>query len=336
MKQVLSLSFRPKTFSQMVGADKLIKSIRGHISEGRVPTSWMFTGGTGSGKTTVARILALSLQCTHQSEFGNPCLECRKNKAQFDIVEINASEITRVEDVKEGVTGYNCAPRPGSQRRVYILDECQMMSTNAQNYLLKLLEDCPKSTIWILCTTEPDKIKSTLRSRCVPYTMSSFQLEDIQSLAKRAINAVGADRSSEDLAEALMVSGIRSPRLILMAVEKYLADPNCTPEEAAMLELSTEIDIQGLNRAIVKGNWRDAAKWLKSCNPEESRSVANVLMVYLHTILVNEVDTNDRNKIVADAIKELGRINLMGGKTSLAMVTAVAYDLTSKFKYYKR
>ena len=104
-EQVLSLSARPQTLDELVGARNLVKMIRGHMTSGRVPAAWMFVGGSGAGKTTTARIVALSLQCTHQDIFGNPCADCQSHRSSFDITEINAAEASGVEETEQVIAG---------------------------------------------------------------------------------------------------------------------------------------------------------------------------------------------------------------------------------------
>src|SRR5258708_5704667 len=120
--QQLTLSFRPRTFKELVGQDKLIKRIRGRLKK-RTQTDWLFVGETGAGKTTVARIMAVSFQCKHQKEFGNPCKKCYKNKEFFDITEVNASQETGKEEMQKIISNADFFPKHGSKYKVFILDE---------------------------------------------------------------------------------------------------------------------------------------------------------------------------------------------------------------------
>lgn len=334
MSQVLSLAYRPKQFRTMVGADKLIAKIRGHFANDREPQAWMFVGETGAGKTTIARIMAMALQCTHQKMFGNPCKECYARKSSLNIMELNGSAVNKIDEVKAAVSGANLRPNPGSRRRVYILDEMQRASGESQNFLLKYLEDCPASTVWIMCTTNPEKILPTIRSRCILYTVPSLSLEDTRILVERAFTWVGVDRDAEELSEALLEGGVKSPRLILMAVEKYLA--GAPAEEAARVGVTTEVDISALNKAITKGHWRDAARWLRSCNKEDVPSIRGKLGAFLREILLNDDDFSDRNMVVAEAIKTLLKMDYMSDELRLAGIAAVAYQLANKFKLHSR
>src|SRR6266700_3437705 len=113
MTQVLSLSFRPKRFSELVGQEKLVERIRGHFQQ-RVPTAWMLIGQKGAGKTTIARILAMALQCRHQDEIGEVCDACYKKKSSFNIVEINGAKFTSKNELEQILSGSDLNPNPGS------------------------------------------------------------------------------------------------------------------------------------------------------------------------------------------------------------------------------
>src|SRR6185436_8717716 len=118
MTRVLALSLRPRSFKGLYGQSKVIAAIKSQAATGRMPRAWMFIGQSGSGKTTIARILATSLNCTH-NEFGDPCSLCLKNSSKFQIHEINAGDISGVDDIREIAVGSQYAPISPTRRRVY-------------------------------------------------------------------------------------------------------------------------------------------------------------------------------------------------------------------------
>lgn len=327
-KQVLSLSYRPKSLDRLVGQEKLVEKIRGRYAKKRLPQAWMFVGETGAGKTTLARIIACALQCSHQDSFGNPCRECLRKRRQFDIAEVNAGDITGIEPLRQAVSGSDFDPRPGSKARVYILDEAHRLSVAAQTLLLKYLEDCPRTTYWIICTTAPEKLLRTIRRRCAIYTVPSLSPEGLHELVKRALKKGNSDRDVSDLAEALMENQIYSPGLVMQAVEKYAAGESA--EESARIEISTEIDSKALCRAVVKGQWEDVAKQLKEAKPEDARALVSAVAGYLREILFDE-ELGPRGKTVAKAIDKLVASQAMGEAMQLSALTAALYQLCEPF-----
>jgi hypothetical protein len=326
--QILSLSFRPQSFDELVGQRHMVKLIRARIASGRMPAAFMFVGGSGNGKTTVARILALSLQCQHQQEFGQPCEDCCKHKSKFDIVEINAADASTKDETAQAIAGAYYTPKPPSKYRVYILDECQKLSDGSQQSLLKYFEDSPKSTVWIICTTEPQKIKRTLRRRCFTYSIPELSMKGVSNLVQRAIEFAGAKKPSEPLAEALLEAGVCSPGFVVMAVEKYLDGEE--PERAAQVGLDSTLDTLRICRAVVKGDWETVRGSMFAATPEDARAVRGAVGGYLKSILLDS-ESGSRTKVVADGIRELASLTSLEDGLQLAGTVAVLYRLCSHF-----
>jgi DNA polymerase III subunit gamma/tau len=331
-KQVLALQMRPQRLEQLVGQEKLISRIRGHYEQGRMPQAWMFVGQTGSGKTTIARILANAYQCRHQQQFGSPCDQCIRNGYKRDIVEINASDVTGIDDLRNVLQGSNLSPSPGSRKRVFILDEAQRLSKAAQNLLLKYFEDCPESTVFIVCTTEPEKILHTLRRRCMSYTVRSLDMDGIEKLVKRAMKRIKSERTVSELVEALWSTDITSAGLIVNAVEKYAA--GATAEEAAQ-EVTSDFDTTNLNHAIVKGDLEQCMQQLKDAKDEDYRMIRRSVANYLRGIITKETDISDRTTIVANSIFDLIRDTPMEDALQLPHLTAAIYRMCERFARYK-
>ena len=330
MSRVLSLSYRPRTFSQMVGAGKLIKKIRSHYAEGgREPAAFLFDGHSGAGKTTLARIMAISLQCSHQEKFGNPCIECRRDAHKFDIFK---PTIRKIAELEEALAGVNYSPRAG-KRRVYILDEIQRYTGDSQDFLLSVLEESPPTTNFILCTTRPDKVIDTIQRRCVCYTVPPLEIEDIRKLVEKAFTHLEVDRDADELTEALLEANVSSPGLIVAAIEKYLA--GSTAAEAALMA-NSDADVHAICRATIRGHWPDVVKQLKTCPPDTARAVRIAVSVYLMKILWGDTEFTDRGEVVKNAIMELSRMGQLEDKMQLSGLTAVLYNVAHKFKFHSR
>ena len=174
--------FRPRTFSQVKGQDHIVRTLTNQIKNNRIGHAYLFTGTRGTGKTSVAKILAKAANCLSPKE-GEPCCECENCLAAaqgsfLDMVEIDAASNTGVEDIRRVIEEVQYTPARG-RFKVYIIDEVHMLSVNAFNAFLKTLEEPPEYVIFILATTEPHKLPATILSRCQRYDFKRISLETI-------------------------------------------------------------------------------------------------------------------------------------------------------------
>lgn len=284
-ESLLSLSMRPRRLSELVGQAALVEAMRQQMAK-RPPAAFLFSGPSRCGKTTLARILAVAFQCIHQTQWGEPCDACLKQQDQYDIHEINASEVTGVDDLRGVVQMGRCAPSPPSIKRIIILDEAQMMSSNAQNLLLKPFEDSAERTVWIICTTDPRKILVTLRNRCMVYQVKPVGFEAREVLLKRAAKVIGLNRPLAPLLEATSAAQMGAPGLLLMALEKYAAGLD-TDTAVAGTDV-VNIDTLALCRAVAGGNWTAARRILSEAVPEEARWIRASVAGYIRSMLLRQ------------------------------------------------
>lgn len=175
-------NFRPLKFSDMVGQEHITKTLRNQVMSGRVGHAYLFTGGRGTGKTTSAKILARVVNCLNPQN-GEPCNECEICKeildgSLTDVVEMDAASNNSVEDIRSIRDEVNFLPTK-AKYRVYIIDEVHMLSTGAFNALLKTLEEPPEHVKFILATTEPQKLPTTILSRCQRFDFKKIPEQDI-------------------------------------------------------------------------------------------------------------------------------------------------------------
>ena len=174
--------FRPIKFSDVVGQEHITKTIRNQIVNNRIGHAYLFSGGRGSGKTSTAKILARAVNCEHLVD-GEPCNECEMCKqaiegSLIDITEMDAASNNGVDNIRDIREEVEFIPTK-AKYRVYIIDEVHMLSTGAFNALLKTLEEPPAHVIFILATTEPQKLPTTILSRCQRFDFKRISQSDI-------------------------------------------------------------------------------------------------------------------------------------------------------------
>ena len=179
---VLARKWRPSRFSQVVGQRHVVQSLKNAITMNRVAGAYLFSGMRGVGKTSMARILALSVNCETGPTI-TPCMECDncreiKNGSSMDVLEIDAASNTGVDDVRELRDHLSYAPAK-CRKKIYIIDEVHMLSKSAFNAFLKSLEEPPPNTIFILATTEQNKVPDTILSRCQCFEFRALSEEQI-------------------------------------------------------------------------------------------------------------------------------------------------------------
>ena len=170
MYQALYRKWRPMSFDDVVSQPHITSTLKNQIATGKTAHAYLFTGSRGTGKTTCARIFAKAVNCLNPHD-GEPCLECEicknaDNGSLSDIIEIDAASNSKVDDIRELREGVVYTPEM-CKYKVYIIDEVHMLSTGAFNALLKTLEEPPEHVMFILATTEPQKLPSTILSRCM-------------------------------------------------------------------------------------------------------------------------------------------------------------------------
>ncbi|MBE5928195.1 MAG: DNA polymerase III subunit gamma/tau [Lachnospiraceae bacterium] len=194
--------FRPADFGDVKGQDHIVKTLKNQLALGRIGHAYLFTGTRGTGKTSVAKILAKAVNCEHPTENG-PCNECAMCKAissqsAVNVVELDAASNNGVDNIREIVEAVQYSPAEGKYR-VYIIDEVHMLSTGAFNALLKTLEEPPSYVIFILATTEVQKIPITILSRCQRYDFHRISNDTIFNRLNELMTAEGIESEEKAL-----------------------------------------------------------------------------------------------------------------------------------------
>lgn len=202
MYQALYRVWRPKTFSDMVGQEAIVRTLRNQVMSGRIAHAYLFCGSRGTGKTSAARILTRAINCENPQN-GDPCGECGSCKtiesgASLDVYEMDAASNSRVEEIRDLLEKVDYPPQFGKYK-VYIIDEVHMLSNAAFNALLKTLEEPPEYMVFILATTEPQKLPSTILSRCQRYDFGRYSEDQIAGHLHNVVTQSGEKAEPEAL-----------------------------------------------------------------------------------------------------------------------------------------
>lgn len=199
--------YRPRRFEEVIGQEHITQTLKNQIKNGTINHSYLFCGSRGIGKTSIARIFAKAINCPNGKD-GEPCLECETCKIlsgeNLDVVEIDAASNNRVDEIRELREKVKFPPI-NTKKKVYIIDEVHMLTDSAFNALLKTLEEPPKDVVFILATTEPQKLPATILSRCVRFDFKLLSIEELSKLLKDVFEKAGV---KSDEASIKLIAGV--------------------------------------------------------------------------------------------------------------------------------
>ncbi len=260
--QVIARKWRPKKFSEVVGQEHVIKTLRNELIQGRMAHAYLFVGPRGIGKTTIARIFAKALNCKKPLE-GEPCCECDScigiaNGSSLDVIEIDGASNNSVENIRSLRDEVHYAP-VNSKYKIYIIDEVHMLSTAAWNALLKTVEEPPSHVKFLFATTEAHKVLGTIVSRCQRFDLRHISVRLIsENLKKIAVseNVRISARALEAIARAAE-GGMRDAQSLLDQVISFFSGTSEEISETEVLEifgLTAVEDMETLTSAILEND----------------------------------------------------------------------------------
>lgn len=257
--KALYRKWRPDTFDSVIGQNHITDTLRNEILTGHLAHAYLFTGTRGTGKTSTAKILSRAVNCMNPQN-GNPCNKCEcctkiANELSLDVMEIDAASNTGVDNIRDIIEQLGYLPSMGKYK-VYIIDEVHMLSMGAFNALLKTLEEPPAHVLFILATTEVQKIPATILSRCQRFDFKTISVYDIVSNIKKILEAEGIN-ADDDALEYVAFLGDGSMRDALSILDQCLAFKNDN------ITLSDITDVVG---AIDDAVLYDFAKDIANCD----------------------------------------------------------------------
>jgi DNA polymerase III subunit gamma/tau len=239
--QSLYRKHRPQTFGGLVGQDHVTGALRNAVREGRVGHAYLFSGPRGTGKTTTARILAKALNCLNLGADGEPCGVCENCVAIaegrfLDLFELDAASNNSVDNIRDLTDSVHLGLGATSKRKVYLVDEVQMLSAAASNALLKTLEEPPEHVVFVLATTNPEKVLPTIRSRTQHLEFTLFSAEELEALLADVLGQEGIEADPEALA-VIARAGAGSARDALSLLDQALAHGTDRLDAGAVADL---------------------------------------------------------------------------------------------------
>ena len=298
--QPFHLKYRPLNFDELIGQDVISLTLKQALITNKIAPAYLFCGPRGTGKTSSARIFAKSLNCQKYSNPSKlPCNKCELCKSinigiALDIIEIDAASNTGVENIREIIERANFAPTQ-ARWKVYVIDECHMLSTAASNALLKTIEEPPERVVFILATTNPERVLKTIQSRCQKFNFKRINSEDIYNQLLEISNKESINFEDEGLRLIAKRSngGMRDAQRLL---DQLSLIPNGITKRNAeeLLGEVSENDLLNLIDSLIK-NVPDAL--IKSCSNlydsgNEPIAILEGLLNITRDLLLKTVDDN--------------------------------------------
>jgi len=274
--QVLARKWRPRTFAELSGQEHVVQALTNALTRGRLHHAYLLTGTRGVGKTTIARILAKSLNCA-TGVTATPCGVCPAcadiDAGRFvDLLELDAASNTGVDDMREILDNARYAPTVG-RYKVYLIDEVHMLSKNAFNSMLKTLEEPPEHVKFVLATTDPQKIPVTVLSRCLQFNLKPLPQPAITARLAEILAAEGIAFDAPAL--ALVARGAAgSMRDGLSLLDQAIAYGDGEVREAVVREMLGAVDTQYVYRIATAVMAGDGPALLAEADSMAARSVA--------------------------------------------------------------
>lgn len=273
---------RPDALNKIIGQAPAVATLRTHVEQNTVPHTLLLTGPSGVSKTTIARILKTELGC-----------------AESDYTEMNCADLRGIDSARDIIRTMGFAPI-GGKCRIWVLDEIHRSTRDFQESMLKALEDTPKHVYFILCTTDPQKLLPTIKTRCTEIKLNSLQHNDLLKLLKRVCRWEEKN-VPEEVLEQIATDAAGSARMALVLLDKVINLPEADMAEAAKSHKEQENAAIDLCRKLFSGTFSECMAVVKGL-PDEAESVRWAVLGYAKAIMLKGAQI-DKAYIVMNAFK---------------------------------
>lgn len=335
--------FRPDEFGEVKGQEHIVKTLKNQVGMDRVGHAYLFCGTRGTGKTTVAKILAKAVNCESPVD-GSPCGECEMCKkiasnTSLNVIEIDAASNNGVANIRDVIEEVRYSPAEG-RYKVYIIDEVHMLSTGAFNALLKTLEEPPSYVIFILATTEAHKIPITILSRCQRYDFKRIGIDTIAKRLDELLQREGVESEDRALRYVAKVAdgSMRDALSLLDQCIAFYPNEKLTYEKALEVLGAVDTVVYGrMFRAVVSGNAIDCVRLIDEMMMagRDLTQFVNELIWYLRNLLL--LDTADCGgemvDVSAEQLKDMENDAKSVDADTLIRYIHILSELSGKLRY---
>lgn len=285
------ITYRPDSLENVVGNKAAVKAVNGLLDRelDDIPQAILFHGHPGCGKTTLARIFAAEIGCNEGTVF-----------------EYNSSNTRGIDTIRKIASDATLAPTFGDVQ-AFIIDECHQLTKDAQNAALKMLEDVPKNTFFLLCTTNPEKLIKPIRSRCTSITVNPLTSRDIRDLLQSIAEQEGDAEFPTEVFDAIADASDGVPRdAVKMLDMVWEMDDIDEMIEAVKQDIPDESGVKELCRALMEDakhkKWKDIAELIKGLK-EEPESVRRAILGYYNSVMLNTAEPDYRAAQIAECFE---------------------------------
>lgn len=340
---VLYRKYRPKNFFEVVGQEHIVQTLKNAVKFGKISHAYLFSGPRGTGKTTLARIFTKAINCENlkNNEPCNECLSCQEiqNQNALDLIEMDAASNRGIDEIRNLREAIRFSP-VRLKYKVYIIDEAHMLTKEAFNALLKTLEEPPERVVFILATTEPEKMPATILSRIQRFDFRKINLAEIVKRLKKiseaenikiedsalkmiALNADGCLRDAESLLGQIQIISMTNENISSEDISKFLG----------IFDFNKVVNFIDF---IIKKDLPSSIKFLNKLN-EDGYDVVNFvksLINYLRKILILKI--NPEFKIDDLTFEQKQILNSQSQKLTLEEIHNLLHNLISGFELMKK